>query len=545
MDPGGSEHPACPVRVVNIYATPWRFNGKLRGDEGTPRNLSGLEQHYELYKEQLPQLLPDRVLGNRIRRGAVTLGQEVVGVTVDNAKAELFMLPSKQVVLAVTMCLADGVLTDEKLVEPIVEVLEQCIVGDLKIGKCMVADALTADFAELPDKDAFSKDIPGRSLLPERHQLVFVARPTWEQPVPNQRVIEDILYRSAPPYRPEFVDLRLPKQLNSHLEQPVEDDRRAVLPMNLPGRRRTDADQDDSVQPPTLGVVTPYVSLLYGQREYVEASIFLSTVHAVGTAARFRHIWREAYQQALLFREQKQRAETGEQTRDDLEILADKLGNLEFDLTFSVEFPLLRIETFQSDLYDAMDLINQATTLSQMFSQLSSSLKSEITAIEVRESRRASNRQRWNSFAAGILSLIGVPVGFVIAFLGINTTEVPQEPKVSMWAAQYAVVYLLASMFALVPVLLIAFPYLKEFALSRRYRRPLGWGTATTVFGLVIFVWALISDRHRTGFGRVADAIATASGAFLILVGLTLIAPWAWRNVRNAFDQNQRLQRTS
>jgi hypothetical protein len=356
-------------------------------------------------------------------------------------------------------------------------------------------------------------------LLPERHQLVFVARPTWEQPVPNQQVIGDILYRSSPPYRPEFVDPRWPKQLN------------------------TDADQDD---PPTLGVVTPYVSLLYGQREYVEASIFLSTVHAVGTAARFRHIWREAYQQALWFREQKQRAETGEQTRDDLELLADTLGNLEFDLTFSVEFPLLRIETFQSDLYDAMDLINQAATLSQMFSQLGGSLKSEITAIEVRESRRANNRQRWNSFAAGILSLIGIPVGFVIAFLGINTTE---EPKVSMWAAQYAGVYLLASAFALAPVLLIAFPYLTEFALSRRHHRPLVplvWGTATAVVGVVIFVWALMSDRHQTGLGRVADAIATASGAFFILVGLTLIVPsvrryvvpWAWRNVRNAFNKH-------
>jgi len=145
VDADGSQQVVCPVRVVNIYATPWRFNGKLRDDEGTPTTLSGLEQHYELYKEQLPRLLPDRVLGDRIRCGAVTLAQDVEGVTVDNAKAELFMLPSKQVVLAVTMCLADGVLTDEQRVEPIVEVLEQCIVGDIKIGECMVADALSAD----------------------------------------------------------------------------------------------------------------------------------------------------------------------------------------------------------------------------------------------------------------------------------------------------------------------------------------------------------------------------------------------------------------
>lgn len=557
MDAGGSQHGACPVRVVNIYATPWRFNGTLGDDECTPTNLNGLEQHYKLYKDQLPRLLPARVLGERIQSGAVTLAQEVRGVTVANAKAELFMLPSKQVVLAVTMCLADGVLTDGRGVEPIVEVLEQCIVGDIKIGEHMVADALSADFAGLPafskepelhSKTAQSsiragrrikglfkkstdfvpaiKDTSSESLLPERHQLVF-ARPTGKQPVPNQRVIEKVLYRSAPPYRPEFIDPRLPKQLNSHLKRPSDGGRWTALLMNLVGHHRTDE---------TLGVVTPYVSLLYGHQEYVEASILLSTVHAVGAAARFRHIWREAYQQALQFREQKQKADTGEQTRDDLELLADSLGNLEFDLTFSVEFPLLRIETFQSDLYDAMDLVNQAATLSQMFNQLGGSLKSEITAIEVREGRRTKNRQRWNSFAAGVLSLIGVPVGFVIAFLGINTTEVPQDPKVSMWASQYAVVYLIASSFALTPVFLIAFPYLREFALSRRYRRPLGWGTAAAIVGVVVFVWALMSDRHQTGSSRVADAIATASGAFLTLVGLTLIVPLVWRYAVHGHD---------
>jgi hypothetical protein len=361
---------SCAVRVVNIYATPWRFNGKLRDDEGTPRDLSGLETHYELYKEQLPRLLPDRMFGDLKSHGRVTLAHAVEDITVVDPKAELFTLPSRQVVLAVTMCLAGSTLIDK----PIANVLEQCIAGNIRVGDRMVEDVLSAMFADKPAKDVFSKDSPGESLLPERHQLVFVARPDEGQLLPDQRVIDKILYRSSPPYRPEFVSPRRPKQLNSHLKQPVDG-----------------AGQDDSAQKPTLGVVTPYVSLLYGQEKYVEASIFLSTVHAVGTAARFRHIWRAAYHQTLLFREQKQETVAGQQTRNSLEILADNLGNLEFDLTVSVEFPLLRIETFKSDLYDAMDLDNQATALSQMFDQLGGSLSSEITAIEARERRRAEN----------------------------------------------------------------------------------------------------------------------------------------------------------
>lgn len=511
MEAEGSRPGACAVRVVNIYATPWRFNGTLRDDEGMPAELSGLEQHYELYKEQLPRQLPDEVFGDRPLSGGVSLARPVDGICVDAAKAELFTLPSKQVVLAVTMCLADGLLTDERQADPVVEVLEQCVVGDIRIGELMVAEALSAQFDRSPGKDTFTKETLGDALLPERHQLVFVARP-GRGPVPNQAVIDRILYRSTPPYRPEFVDPRLPKQLNTHLDQ--------------------HGDRDGS-PPPTLGVVTPYVSLLYGHRDYVEASIFLSTVHAVGTAARFRHIWREAYHQVLWFREQKQKAVAGQQTRDDLEFLADNLGNLEFDLTFSVEFPLLRIETFQSDLYDAMDLGNQAKTLSQMFDQLGGSLRSEITAIEVREQRRAESRQRWNSVAAGLLSLIGVPVGFVIAFLGINTTEVP-SPEVSMWDPHYAMVYLVASAFALTPVFLIAVPYLREFALRRGGRRALWTGLVTMVAGALVFGWALVSDRHQDGLARIVDAIVTASGAFVTVVGLTLVL-LAWRYVLRAF----------
>src|SRR5258708_5628557 len=106
MDAGRGD---CAVRVLNIYATPWRFNGKLHNHEGAPTDLSGLEQHYELYKEQLPRLLPERVVGDRMWSSCVELAHAVGDVTVEDIKAELFALPSNQVVLAVTMCLAESV----------------------------------------------------------------------------------------------------------------------------------------------------------------------------------------------------------------------------------------------------------------------------------------------------------------------------------------------------------------------------------------------------------------------------------------------------
>lgn len=529
-----ADHAAGTVRVVNIYATPWTFNGKLNEDEGKPRDLGGLEQHYALYKEQLPRLLPPCVLSDWIGHNDVELTQAVDGVTVADARAELFTLPSKQVVLAVTMSLNGAALIDTQQVEPIATVLEQCIFGQIMLGGRRLETALPEKLPErLPDGGrGFNRDVPGESLLPERHQLVFVSGSVPKQPVPSQQIIDKILYRSTPPYRPEFVDPRRPEQLNNPREPAINGVTWQARMSGLLRRYHPDADQHDAEQPPTLGVVTPYASLLYGHRDYVEASIFLSTVHAVGTAARFRHIWREAYHQVLQFREQKQATVTGEQTRDELEILADNLGNLEFDLTFSVEFPLLRIETFQSDLYEAMDLGTQANTLSQMFDQLGGSLRSEITAIEVREQRRIERQKLGKSVATGLLSLIGVPVGFVVAFLGVNTTEVP-DGTLSMWDPHYAVVYLVASSFALVPVFLIAVPYLwdiGESATKRRSKRALWWGIITVVWGLALFLPVVLSWR-QSGLDRILEAIAIALGVFLGLSGLTLIVAWSWRDV--------------
>jgi hypothetical protein len=65
----------------------------------------------------------------------------------------------------------------------------------------------------------------------------------------------------------------------------------------------------------TLCAVTPNVSLLYGQRDYVENSVFLTAVQTVGTAARFRQIWHKAHGQVRKFRKNGQAEEVGTQRR--------------------------------------------------------------------------------------------------------------------------------------------------------------------------------------------------------------------------------------
>src|SRR5262249_25577527 len=152
----------------------------------------------------------------------------------------------------------------------------------------------------------------------------------------------------------------------------------------------------------TLCAVTPYVSLLSDHPDYLENSVFLTVVQAIGTAARFRQIWHRAYGEVRGFRREGQAESSGMQQRDGLERLADELGNLELDLSFMVEtsgdlgllIPSLRIGSFYRELYGALELRQRAATVSRMFTRLEASIRSELTAIEIRDRRGEEEKQR-------------------------------------------------------------------------------------------------------------------------------------------------------
>jgi hypothetical protein len=417
-----------PVRVVNMYATRWRIIGVFPSAEKL--ELGDLTRYYDFYKDRLPRL----VWRSDIEVGKVQFEKQRPDGTLSHAEVSLFALPAGQLVCAATFKFEADIFSVDRVKTGIAAVLEQCIQGHLLVDGQPLSDYVDERVrglsAELESTDSVElKSTEDAGLLPERHLLVFVPRLTADEGPPGSDVIEETVYRDAPPFREEFTRLQMPDQLNQT------------------GR--------------TLGAVTPYVSLLFGHERFVEDSVFLSTVQALGTASRFRQIWHEAYRQVQHFRLKNQRERPGEQTRDELESLADNLGNLEFDLTFSVEFPLIRIESFHSALFEALDLPTQTHTLSQMFAQLSGSVRSEITAIEIRERRLELHRQRWYAAAASIISLIAVPIGFIVAFFGVNASQV--EPTASIFNMhRYMWVYAFALGLALIPAILIIYPYLRR-----------------------------------------------------------------------------------
>jgi hypothetical protein len=422
------------IEVISVFATRWKHEEHTPGPRPDDR-LGRLTQSYDLFRDKIPQPLDvvDIDAGDlefELEPGCM----QPIG-RVRSAKLELFVLPSHQVVAALTLRFNSPNLNDD--VEPAERILDLC--GYAQVGVKGV-DLVTYIGHRAEDKGAYCHDpatlatrerppapsvVALPALPPERHQIMFV-RDTGDHLTPSEDVVNRILYRTDPPYREEVMKIASPVGLNREK-----------------GR---------------FAAVTPFVSFVYGHADYVDYSIFLTTVQAVGTAAQFREIWYQAYQLIRTFRDEKQAKEVGVQQRQSMEELVDELGNLQLDLSFSVEtsadlgllIPALRIESFHRELYDVLELPARARTVSRMFERLESSIQSELTAIDIRERNEQEAKRRDWAIAAGFLSSVGVPLGFLVAFFGINASQVTN--KRSMFSIHYFWVYTVAVIIALLPI---------------------------------------------------------------------------------------------
>lgn len=472
------------IRVIAVYATKWRFAGEPAQREHL--SLGHLEEFYGLYKDQLPKVLLYQAHGRDGLR-LLPAGREAAdprtrggirpqddGVEIASVASWLFVLPSDQVVAAFDFTLRGRAAVDAagaSAVDPLptIRLLERCAYARLAIDGRPLEQHIAglaqregarevrktaAELIGAPAADPFP---------PERHQVIFAtgikASPLQPDGAPGERggpagpegdpdeTIKRILYRVEPPNRPEFVEYKRPSGLNHE---------------------------------GTLCAVTPYVSLLSDHPAYVENTVFLTVVQAVGTAARFRQIYHRAHAEVREFRRVGQDETVGTQTRDKLEYLADELGNLELDLSFSVEtsadlgllIPSLRIESFHRELYAALELRERAQTVSRMFARLDASIRSELTAIDIRDRRREEDKRlRWG-VSIGVLTFITIPIGFLGAYFGINARQVD-----SSWSIfdlrHYGYVYLTAGALTVLPLVTwLALGYAVGLRRARSRRPP-------------------------------------------------------------------------
>jgi hypothetical protein len=386
------------IRVTNLYATPWHLaDGTGSRDLPDYLDLWRFDRYYRLSADQLP-----RVLGREaLDVSALAFRRWQPAGQVTGARIWLFRLPSGQVVAALSLDVSC------ELIDTI-GVLEDCYFGDVRIGGATAEEYAHAMAARLGASGG-----PDDGFLPERHQIVFDQAPA---PDDCEDLVQRLIYRTDLPYRKEYSAICYPRELNR--------------------------------RPGWLAAVGPYVSVACGHPGFIENSIFLSAVQAVAAAARLRAIRHAAYADVQLFRALEAAPGTTQARRRTLERIADQLGDLELELSYSVEatadlgllVPSLRAESFHNALYESMSLADKAITAGRMLSRLGSAIGAELTAIESIERRADDNRRVRYAVAVGFVSAVAIPASLILAYLSINATQV--DGDLSMFSHHYLGMYL-------------------------------------------------------------------------------------------------------
>jgi hypothetical protein len=391
------------VRVTNVYATPWRLDDEPTGHLGAHLRLWRLERDYRISADQFPTVVSRQT----VRPDALSFKRFKAAGRVRGARVWLLRLPSAQIVAVFSVDV------DCKLGDTI-RLLEDCYFGD----DVRIDQATLEEFAHTTAEGLGFDTGSEPAFLPERHQVVFgpIAPAAGNADELTQRLI----YRADLPYQSQNSEIRHPGELNR--------------------------------RPGWLAAVSPYVSVVCGHADFIENAVFISAVQAVGAAAELRQIRHAAHRAVRLFR-RGQHADTATiaQRRRLLERITDELSDFELELSYSVEasidlgllVPSLRAESFHTALYESMCLADRAQTVARMLQRLAHAADAELTAIESIERRADDDRRiRW-TVAAGFVSTIAIPSGLILAFFGINATQV--DPGRSIFDHHYLDVYLLVA----------------------------------------------------------------------------------------------------
>ncbi len=130
--------------------------------------------------------------------------------------------------------------------------------------------------------------------------------------------------------------------------------------------------------------------------------------------------------------------------------------------------PSLRAGSFHQALYESMGMAGQAVTAGRMLQRLGSAIRAELTAIESIERRADENRRVRYAVAAGFVSAVAIPASLVLAFPGINASQV--AARRSMFSHHYLGMYLTVAAVLVLGAILSLALYVQQRRDARRHR---------------------------------------------------------------------------
>ncbi|MEU6355199.1 hypothetical protein ABZ896_38795 [Streptomyces sp. NPDC047072] len=129
--------------------------------------------------------------------------------------------------------------------------------------------------------------------------------------------------------------------------------------------------------------------------------------------------------------------------------LSAEVNELQLDLAFGVEayvdsllIPEMVMEAFQSSLRDALGIRDSLDNSARMVERLTSVISARSAALDAELSERDDRRDRTVSVLVAIATLIALPPTLLLAFFGVNATNVSDHR--SIFSAQYLPAYFLA-----------------------------------------------------------------------------------------------------
>jgi putative copper export protein len=130
------------------------------------------------------------------------------------------------------------------------------------------------------------------------------------------------------------------------------------------------------------------------------------------------------------------------------------------------------VESFHNALYESMSLASKAVTAGRMLQRLAAAISAELTAIESIERRADENRRIRYAVAVGFVSAVAIPASLILAFLGINASQVSQTR--SMFSDHYLGMYLTVAGLILLGTLLSAGLWVRQRRDTRQERSAAG-----------------------------------------------------------------------
>jgi hypothetical protein len=312
---------------------------------------------------------------------------------------------------------------DLNLVEAIVALQETCFRrAELRIGedkpleamKSMSGIAAAAKEAGL-DQEVHQVLAPSSSLLAELHGGGSQFDP--------DRLLR-LVYREDEEFRPESSAMCYPKELN-----------RPVGSICAHGRG---------------------VTVLGGAAEHVENGVVLTALELVTSTGRLRRA-RDRAVTALGAASSKPQAQKQglEDQRQEMAGFAGQLRQLELELSFGVDtyldslrLPEIVLGAYRQSLAGVLELEAGARATALMVERLQRAIGARHLELETQQATEDEARRKSAGAALAYFTVIALPVGAILAFLGANITQVSSTR--SMWSLDYVGYYLMFAAIAFV-----------------------------------------------------------------------------------------------